>query len=155
MKVGTKIQVKESAAYNGQDMAWTETYTGQVVLDKATKFMHSSDRPIKSFRAKETCFSTEDILDNCLSLSNKEAREQFGTGKVMSKKYCYVLELPAGTVVDTFSNDEIRVELEEGMELTYIGYYAKLFLDTPVAQKVTDPRMDRYKRVHDQYFLSL
>lgn len=155
MKAGSKIQVKNSAKYSGQDMAWTEEFTGTVVLEKDTKFLHCSESPVKCFAAKETCFSTEDILINCLNLSNDESRNKYGTGKVMRKKYCYVLELKAGTEVDVYNNDEIRVELEEGMELTYIGYYTNIFLDNPVEQKVTDPRMDKFVRVATQYFISL
>jgi hypothetical protein len=154
MKAGQKIQVKKSAKYSGKDMAWSETFTGNVRLQEPTRFLHTSSSPIKSFAPVETCFSMPDILDNCLSLSNDTDRTKYGTGAEMGRKYCYVITLPAGTEVATFSNDEIRIELTEGMELTYIGYYNFLFLDTPFERQVSNPRQERFVKVINQYFLS-
>ena len=34
MKKGIKIEVSENAKYNGQDMAWTETFTGIKIIGK-------------------------------------------------------------------------------------------------------------------------
>lgn len=155
MKAGSKIKVKESAKYSGRDMSWTETFTGKITLDRPTRFLHSSDSPIKAFAPVLTCFSFENILNNCLNLSNDIDRNKYGTGKEMGRKYCYVLELPAGTALRTYSNDEIRIELTEGMELTYIGYYNFLLLDKPFERTVTNPRQERFVKVINQYFLSI
>ena len=156
MKKGSKIKVTANAKYAGRDMDWTETFTGYKTLDKPTRFLHSSNKPLKSFLAKETCFSTEDVFGGWVESSNAEDRSKFGTGKEMGRKYCYMIELPAGTTVETYSWDEIRVELQEGMELTYVGYYNFLFLDTPIlVEKITDPRQERMIKVVNQYFLSI
>lgn len=155
MKIGTKIKVIESAKYSGQEMAWTETFTGTVVLEKAAKFLHTSETLLKSFRAKQTCFSSEEILNSLVSLSTKEERAKIGNGKVARKKYCYVIELPAGTEVETFSNDEIRVDLEEGTELTYVGYYEIITLDTPIETVPKSPKHDKFIRVQSKYYINL
>jgi hypothetical protein len=57
-----KINITENAKYAGQDMDWTETFTGEKVLQKDTLFYHGSNNKIKAFRSKNTCFHMEDAL---------------------------------------------------------------------------------------------
>jgi hypothetical protein len=154
MKIGSKIKVVEKAKYSGQEMAWTEPNTGVAALEKATRFLHTSESPLRAFAAKRTCFSTEDILNSMIEVSTKEHRSKVGSGKVSRKKYCYILELPAGTEVETFGNDEIRFDLVEGMELTYIGYYEIIILDTPIETQPISPKHERFIRVASKYYLS-
>ena len=50
------IEVKQNAEYGGQDMSWTETIEGKVMLKKGDKLWHFSSGKIEAFYPKETCF---------------------------------------------------------------------------------------------------
>lgn len=155
MKKGTKIKVSHHLnTYGGFEIARTEPYTGYVTLEKGTKLLHGSQKPIKAFAPVETCFSVEEVLEDCLKQSTPEARKAFGSGKEMGRTHCYVLTLPETITVPSFGWEEVRVELEEGWELEYIGYYRYLYLDNPIENKnVSSPREERFIRVVRQYFL--
>jgi len=61
MRKGQKIQIKENGKYNGQDMDWTETFTGLKTIGKGGEWVcHISEEIIKEFRFKKICVTPSD-----------------------------------------------------------------------------------------------
>ena len=119
MKKGTKIQVTESAKYNGKDMAWTETFTGVKTVGKGGEWVtHQSDSMTTEFLAKEICVHPSEHSANYFesTATKKEVSEKYNW-----KKFVYAIFLPEGTEVDTYSGDEYRFELTEDMTVIFCG----------------------------------
>lgn len=95
-----KIKVTENAKYNGQDMSWTEELEISSSDVDITVF-HCSDNYIDGFLAKETCFFNDKPL-------------------FKGHTYKYVVEAGVEFLTD---GTEIRVDLNNGDELEYIGNY--------------------------------
>lgn len=103
MKKGDKVPVTYHAHYPGQDMKWTETYTGNTVIDAGDKLYHRSSGKLKSFYPRVTCFSftPESMSDYIFCLIPREAIK-----------------------VSCFDGDEVRVDLEkyaDCVDIFYIG----------------------------------
>lgn len=125
MKKGTQIKVTETAKYNGQDMDWTETFTGKKVIGNGGEIVfHRSDVEIKSFKAKEICVSP---FEHGKSYLESNATIEEVTNKYNWKKFIYAIFLPEGTEVNTYSGDEYRFELTLNMKVIFAGivYEAK------------------------------
>jgi hypothetical protein len=125
MKKGAKIQVTESAKYNGKDMNWTETFTGVKTIGNGGEWVtHQSDSMITEFLAKEICVHP---FDHSNSYFESTATKKEITEKYNWKKYVYAIFLPEGFKVNTYSNDEYRFELTENMTVVFCGtvYEAK------------------------------
>src|SRR5690554_6857766 len=119
MKKGQKIRVSSEARYSGQDMDWTETFTGTKKIGQGGELVfHRSDSLIKEFRAKEICVSPFD--HGKIHLESNATLEEV-TEKYNWKSYIYMIFLPEGTIVDTYSDDEYRFELTEEMDVTFAG----------------------------------
>jgi hypothetical protein len=102
MKKGTRIPISAKARYTGQDMKWTETYTGDIKLFPGGIVYHCSSSLLKSFYPKETCFL----------LNNPPADE-----------FIYALVVKNAISVPSYSN-EVRIDLEkhrDDAEIFYIG----------------------------------
>jgi hypothetical protein len=102
MKKGDKVKVVENGYYKGQDMGWTETATHTVSLKKGNRLYHASSEKLTSFREKETCFHTEDVI---------------------SSGYLYVAIVKQDMTVQGYSNDtEVRLEITpEVVDMYYAG----------------------------------
>ena len=98
-----KIEISESAKYRGQDMDWTEEFTGKEILLQGTKLYHYSWKKINKFYPKTTCF--------------------YGNISGMSKNiYCLILK--KDIELETYGN-EYRIDLEKyinDVDMYYIGY---------------------------------
>lgn len=119
MKRGAEIKVSEFASYNGQDMDWTETYTGEKQIKKGGEWVfHRSSAEIKEFRAKDICVSPfehgKSYLESTAKL--KEVKSKFN-----SKSFIYAIFLPEGTTVDTYSDDEYRFSLDGSVKIIFLG----------------------------------
>lgn len=98
LEVGEMVGVDEQAYYPGQDMKWTEIMKPGTV-EKGTMLYHYSDSLIEEFAAKETCFFN---------------------GEYCPRGFCYRLIVPFDMECET-DGREVRVVLEQGMLLEYIG----------------------------------
>jgi hypothetical protein len=125
MKKGTQIQVSSKARYNGQDMEWTETFTGKKIIGEGGETVfHKSDKMISVFAEKEICVSP---FEHGKSYLVSTASKKEITSKYNWKQFIYAIFLPEGFEVDTYSGDEYRFELTEGMKVVFAGtvYEAK------------------------------
>lgn len=119
MKKGAKIEVSETARYNGRDMNWSETFTGIKIIGKGGEVVvHTSDRLIKKFMPKQICVHPAAHSESYFksTISKKEL-----TGKYTWQIFVYSIFLPEGTEVETYSDDEYRLELTEGMNVIFSG----------------------------------
>lgn len=119
MKKGSKIEVSENAKYNGQDMEWTETFTGIKRIGKGGEVVtHTSNKEIKKFAAKQICAHPASHSESYFisTISKKELKNRYSW-----KYFIYSIYLPEGTEVDTYSDDEYRFELTENMEIIFSG----------------------------------
>lgn len=99
MKKGDRVLILKDAKYEGQFMSWTERQTDSVILKAGTKLYHSSDKKLKEFKIKETCFYYNTTAPG----------------------YTYCLVLDKDTKAKVFDN-EIRIELTENLgSMYYIG----------------------------------
>lgn len=98
MKKGDYVDVTDNAKYSGQDMAWTEPITRQITLKKGDILYHFSSKKLTSFLNKTTCFFLNDV----------------------GIEYCYILKIEKNMTVDAYC-DEVRIELQEGVQLQYLG----------------------------------
>lgn len=89
----------EDSYYKGQDMKWTETFDYSEVLKTDMIAYHYSDKPIKNFAKKETCFFPDpyDYTD-----------------------IGYKIIIPAGTKINWYKSGEIRVEITENMKINQL-----------------------------------
>ena len=119
MKKGTQIQVSSEARYNGRDMEWTETFTGRKMISEGGEIVfHKSDKLISVFADKEICVSPfEHGKSYLISTASKEEI----TSKYNWKQFIYAIFLSEGFEVDTYSDDEYRFELTEGMNVVFAG----------------------------------
>lgn len=125
MKKGSKIQVLENAKYNGQDMLWTEPFTGTKKIGKDGEWVtHTSSNKIKEFRAKEICVHP---YEHSISSFESNTTKKEVTSKYNWEIFVYAIFLPEGTIVDTYSDDEYRFELTEEFNIFFAGtiYEAK------------------------------
>ena len=119
MKIGTQIKVTDNSDYNGQDMSWTETYTGQKIIGKGGEMVyHQSNNIIKRFLSKEFCVHP---FEHSKSYFKSNATKKEITSDYHWKIYLYSVFLSEGTVVDTYSDDEYRFELTSDMEVLFAG----------------------------------
>jgi hypothetical protein len=120
MKNQQLIPVDENAKYNGQYMKWTEECTGIEKIKKGTILYHFSDKKLKSFLPKKTCFFLED--------------RSFG--------YCYIIKLKTDIEIKTYGS-EIRINIDKNTKIYYVGRiynkidYTKEF---PYPSKIIDNR---------------
>jgi hypothetical protein len=146
MKKGTKIQVTNSAKYNGKDMSWTETFTGQKMIGKGGEIVtHVSDRMIEMFAEKEICVHPQEHSESYFS-SNCEKSDL--TGKFSWPMFVYSIHLPEGFVVDTYSEDEYRFELREDMDVFFAGIVTYAKSGQKISQK-TGRLIDTYIQYSD------
>jgi len=146
-----KVKITEDAKYAGQDMNWTETFTGYKVLEEDTLFWHGSNSKIKAFRAKNTCFHTQEQLMSAVSNT-----ERYEGNKVGTSVESYILKLPKGSKVATYSGDEIRYTLSESDELYQAGYYDFIFLKNSIPipkERWTSPSSPRDIKVMAEYHI--
>ena len=103
MRKGDRVEINNTAKYDGQDMAWTETPTHRVHLKKGDRIFHKSSTKLNSFLAKETCFYSDDYNE--------------------TEGFIYMAILKKDITVQGYSNDsEIRLELDsEIVDLYYLG----------------------------------
>ena len=47
MKKGDRVPIGFQAHYSGQEMKWTETYTGEIIIDAGDKLYHRSSGKIE------------------------------------------------------------------------------------------------------------
>lgn len=114
-----KIKVTNSANYQGQHMNWTETFTGQKVIGNGGEFVfHRSDSKINEFLAKRLCVSP---FEHGKSYLESNATKKETTSKNNWVSFIYVIFLPAGTVVDTYSDDEYRFDLDDSFDVYFSG----------------------------------
>lgn len=85
--------------YGGQDMGWTEQKTGEYITDKDEFGYHYSSSQIKKFGIKE------------ISMVNKDSYRNF------NGVYGYRIKIPKGTKVKIYGQSEIRVNLNDKMEI--------------------------------------
>jgi hypothetical protein len=119
MKKGAKIQITDSAKYNGKDMNWTETFTGVKTIGKGGEWtIHQSDSLISEFLSKEICVHPKEHSENYFvsTATKKEVTEKYNW-----KKFVYAIFLPEGLKVNTYSDDEYRFELTEDMTVIFCG----------------------------------
>ncbi len=110
MKKGTQIQITDNANYNGQYMDWTETFTGIKSIGKGGEVVfHKSNVEITEFRAKEICVSPNNHGKGYL-VSNATKKQV--VSKYNWTQYIYMIFLPEGAIVNTYSNDEYRFNLD-------------------------------------------
>ena len=120
MKRGTKIEVKRNAKYGGQDMPWTETYTGRKKIGRGGEWVtHHSHELIKSFQPKKICVHPASHSDSYFE-SNATRKEV--VAKFHWQTYIYLIFLPQGTIVDTYSDDEYRFNLNSRFNIFYAGF---------------------------------
>lgn len=113
------VKVTDSAKYNGKDMEWTETFTGQKVIGKGGEFVfHRSDSKISEFLSKEICVSPFEHGARYLE-SNATKKETIS--KYNWTSFIYVIFLQEGTTVDTYSNDEYRFNLDNSFTVYFSG----------------------------------
>ena len=118
MKKGSKISVTSSAKYSGQEMSWSETFTGQKIIGKGGEWVtHTSPSMMKEMRTKMICVHTNSHSESYFASTCK--KEEL-TGYSW-KTYLYSIYLPEGFVVDTYSDDEYRFELTEDMTVIFSG----------------------------------
>lgn len=125
MKKGSQIKVTENAKYSGQDMSWTETFTGPKTIGNGGEWVfHQSDREINAFRNKVICAHP---YEHGKSYLESTTTIDIITSRYNWKKYIYAIFLPEGTIVDTYSDDEYRFQLTTDMKVLYAGivYEAK------------------------------
>lgn len=125
MKKGSKVKITKNAQYPGQTMSWTETFTGEKTIGNGGEWVfHQSDRKINAFRSKVICVHSFEHGKSYLESTTKNSviRSRYNW-----KKYIYAIFLPEGTIVDTYSDDEYRFQLDTDMDVIYAGivYEAK------------------------------
>ena len=114
-----KVEITETAKYNGQDMEWTEVFTGKKIVGEGGEFVfHRSSKKINEFLAKQICVTPFE--------HGRSYLESNATKKEVALKYnwcsfVYVIFLPEGTVVDTYSDDEYRFNLNRGFNVYFSG----------------------------------
>ena len=114
-----KIQISEQAIYNGQDMDWTETFTGLKTIGKGGEWVcHISEKMINEFCTKKICVTPSEHTESYFE-SNSSKKEV--TSEWHKTKYLYSIFLPEGTVVETYSDDEYRFDLYETFEVVFSG----------------------------------
>lgn len=119
MKKGTLINVRDNAVYNGQDMSWTETFTGKKKIKAGGEWVtHTSQDLIKSFRPKKICVHPSKHSKSYFESNIKKSDLK---GKYTWKTYIYSIFLPAGTIVETYSDDEYRFNLDNSFKIIYSG----------------------------------
>jgi hypothetical protein len=119
MKKGQEIKVTDLAKYNGADMEWTETFTGLKTIGKGGEWVcHVSEKEVKEFLAKKICVTPSEHTETYFeSNSTKEEvmKDYFKT------KFLYCIFLAEGTVVETYSDDEYRFDLDETFKIVFSG----------------------------------
>lgn len=119
MKKGSKIEVKENGKYKGQDMSWTETFTGTKIIGKGGEWVtHTSSVMIKKFVPKTICVHP---FEHSLSYFESNTTKNNIQSKYNWTIYVYSIFLPEGFTVDTYSNDEYRFTLTQDMDIIYSG----------------------------------
>jgi len=100
MEKGQKIHITGNARYRGQDMPWTETFSGQVTIRKGDVLFHHSRQDLTAFYPKTTCFYffPQGVGNTYAFVAKKEIR------------------------ADRYGN-EVRIDLEKyrDFEIYYIG----------------------------------
>jgi hypothetical protein len=119
MKKGLKIQITESSNYSGQDMDWTEPFTGLKTIAKGGEWVcHTSQELIKEFRSKKICV-TPNNYSQTYFVSNSSKKEVVSEWHKI--KFLYSFFLPEGTIVETYSEDEYRFDLDNSFEVVFSG----------------------------------
>ncbi|MCK9326821.1 MAG: hypothetical protein M0P69_15115 [Bacteroidales bacterium] len=103
MKKGDRVPIGFQAHYSGQDMKWTETYTGNTVIEAGERLFHRSSGKLKSFYPRATCFSftPESMRDFIFCLIPRT--------RITASRY---------------DDDEVRIDLEkyaDCVDIYYIG----------------------------------
>lgn len=92
---GERVRLTTRAAYAGPDEAWTERQTAEEILSASITAYHFG-RKTKSWRPQMTCFYRR--------WPDRLAEIPSGT---------FIAEIPPGTAVQYFDDDEIRVDLAQ------------------------------------------
>lgn len=116
---GQVIQVTDSARYNGSDMEWTETFTGLKKIGKGGEWVcHVSENEVNGFLAKKICVTPSKHTETYFggnATKEEVMKEYFKT------KFLYCIFIPEGTVVETYSDDEYRFDLNETFKVIFSG----------------------------------
>jgi hypothetical protein len=100
MKRGDRVNVSEEARKAYAPGWGNDQFSGNVALKAGDILYHSSSKPIKTFATGFTCFYINDY---------------FG-------EYVYAMKIKKDTVMRSWNaGEEVRVDLEEGMEIIYVG----------------------------------
>lgn len=119
MKKGKIIPVSDGANYDGPDMDWTEAFTGYKTIGEGGEWVcHVSETEIKEFRAKKICVTPSLHIESYFKGNATKAEV---TAEWHRKRYIYSIFLPEGTEVETYSDDEYRIELTEEFKVVYSG----------------------------------
>jgi hypothetical protein len=124
------IQITNERTYKGiKDGDWTETCTGERVLQREEAFIHKSHNPIKAFQAGiVTCaYDTNDSENFFFAPKYSEIKSQIlvdltqkATGHT-TDEYVYAITLPKGTRVVEYGNNEIRFVLTLDAKINFLG----------------------------------
>ena len=119
LKKGDKVQVTNNAKYSGQDMDWTETFTGIKTIGKGGEWVtHLSYKKIKEFVSKKICVTPKQHSD---SYFDSNATKKEVTLEDYYTRHLYSIYLPEGTEVETYSDDEYRFDLDDEFLIIYSG----------------------------------
>lgn len=101
----SKIPIKDKALYQGQEMQWTEEFTGNIELKKGDVLIHQSYNKIKNFKTKTTCF----FHNSKQVFKNKELN--YNNDDYISKQYVYIAILEQDLILPKYDDDEVRIDL--------------------------------------------
>lgn len=104
---GEYAPVTATAPDIGRQFRWTEPLQSVEVTQEPMALFHSHHRQVTAFRARRTCFY--------------EGYTFAG--------HIYLFRPPPGTKVYRYPGREVRVELQPGMALLYLGEYIAKYED--------------------------
>ena len=119
MKKGSLVKVEQKSKYSGQNMKWTETFTGLKTIGVGGEIVtHNSMSKINIFCEKKICVHPSAHSESYFAstASFKEIKSRYNW-----KNYIYTIFLPEGTIVETFSDDEYRFDLDSSFEVKFAG----------------------------------
>ena len=145
---GHRIEISEDAEYDGQEMPWTETFTGEKTIGKGGEWVtHNSRKLIKSFKPKVIAVHPWEHSLSYFKSDVSSIDEIKAKGKPYHN-YIYSIYLPEGTKVDTYSDDEYRFKLDKSFNIIFSGTVYETKGGTKISQKTGKPT-DYYIKYSD------